>query len=415
MELNVRVPEKVLGDIRAQIAACNVAERGYLDLYRRYGVAATDSYFEEIHDYAERLARAEIAEIPDGIYRFENHIDGLGPKPREIVIRVAVHVHGDSVTVDWAGTNPQVPAGINSPIPFTKAATYAALRSVMSSEIPNSQGFTRAIEVRAPVGSIVNPEDPGACGARGITGFRMIDCLMGALAQALPTRVPADGNGGATITAIGGRHRGGPFVFVETVMGNTGGMPQHDGQSAVSHVGANQSNIPLEMIEAEHPLRVERYEFVPDSGGPGRWRGGVAMRREIRLLADSAVLTIRSDKRRFRPYGLAGGKPGTASSNQLLQTDGTTRTLPVLLLEPEVMQRGDIFRHELAGGGGMGNPLEREPELVLADVILGLVTPEGAARDYGVVVDAGAPPRLDSAATLALRARRRAADREVQA
>ena len=403
LELNVRVPVKVLGDIRAQIAACTVAERSYLDLYRRYGVAATDAYFAEIHRYAEKLARAEIAEIPDGVYRFENYIDGLGAKPEEIVIRVALHVHGDSVTVDWAGTHPQVHAGINSPLPFTKAATYAALRSIMSSEVPNSQSFTIPIEVRAPAGSIVNPDDPGACGARGITGFRMIDCLMGALAQALPERVPADGFGGATITALGGRHDGATFVYVETVMGNTGGMPNHDGQSGVSHVGANQSNIPVEMVEAEHPVIVDRYEFVPDSGGPGRFRGGVSMRRDLRLLADMAVLTIRSDKRKHRPHGLAGGAPGAPSMN-MINPNGERRVLPVLLLDPEIMHRDDVFRHELAGGGGMGDPLERDPEMVLEDVVLEFVTRDGARRDYGVVIE-GEPPRIDHDATSALRAR----------
>lgn len=401
LKLNVRVPVKVLGDIRAQIAACTVAERSYLDLYKRYGVEVTDGYFAEIHRYAERLARAEIGDIPDGVYRFENYIDGLGAKPEEILIRVALHVHGDSVTVDWAGTHPQVHAGINSPLPFTKAATYAALRSIMSSEVPNSQGFTIPIVVQAPSGSIVNPDDPGACGARGITGFRMIDCLMGALAQALPERVPADAFGGATITALGGRHNGGPFVYVETVMGNTGGMPNHDGQSGVSHVGANQSNIPVEMVEAEHPVIVDRYEFVPDSGGPGRFRGGVSMRRDLRLLADMAVLTIRSDKRKHPPHGLAGGLPGTPSIN-IINPEGERRVLPVLLLEPEIMHRDDVFRHELAGGGGMGNPLERDPDMVLEDVVLEFVTREGAQRDYGVIID-GEPPRIDHCATAALR------------
>ncbi len=403
LELNVRVPVKVLGDIRAQIAACTVAERSFLDLYRRYGEAVTDAYFAEIHRYAERLSRAEIAEIPDGVYRFENCIDGLGTRPEEIPIRVALHVHGDSVTVDWAGSHPQVHAGINSPMPFTKAATYAAIRSVMSSEVPNSQSFTIPIVVRAPSGSIVNPDNPGACGARGITGFRMIDCLMGALAQALPERVPADGFGGATITAIGGRHDGAPFVYVETVMGNTGGMPRHDGQSGVSHVGANQSNIPVEMVEAQHPIIVDRYEFVPDSGGPGRFRGGVSMRRDLRLLADMAVLTIRSDKRSNPPYGLAGGSPGTPSWN-IINPDGERRVLPVLLLEPEIMHRNDVFRHELAGGGGMGDPRQRDPEMVLEDVILEFVTRDGARRDYGVVIE-GEPPRIDHNATAALRAR----------
>ena len=402
LKLNVRVPVKVLGDIRAQIAACMVAERDFLDIYRRYGVAETDAYFAEIHRYAERVARAEIAEIPDGVYRYEHYIDGIGTKPEEIVFRVALHVHGDSVTVDWAGTSPQVHAGINCPLPFTKSATYAALRSIMSSDVPNSEGFTIPIEMHAPLGSIVNPEDPGACGARGICGYRMIECLFGALAQVVPERVAADGNGGGTLIGMGGRHDGELFVYVDTVMGNTGGMPDHDGETGVAHVGANQSNIPIEMAEAAHPVIIDRYELVPDTGGPGRFRGGVSMRRDIRLLADMAVLTVRSDKRRRRPRGLAGGAPGAPCWN-FINPDGERRVLPVLVQEAEIMHRDDVFRHELAGGGGMGDPLERDPDMVLEDVVLEFVSREAARRDYGVVIE-GEPPRIDRDATAALRA-----------
>lgn len=401
LQLNVRVPFKVMGDVRAQIASCNVAERSLKELYARYGEVETDTYMTGVHDYAERLARVEIAEIPDGVYRFENYIDGLGPEPEPIPIRVSVSVEGDTVTVDWAGSAAQVEAGINSPVPFTEAATYTALRAIMPSEVPNSEGFTRPIAVHAPRGTIVNPNPPGACGARGITGFRMIDCMMGALAQAVPERVPADGNGGATIVAIGGWQETRPFVFVETLMGNTGAASTHDGQSAVAHVGANQSNIPIEMIEAEHPLRVESYELVPDSGGPGRYRGGVAIRQELRLLAERARLTIRSDKRRHRPFGLEGGQPGTPSMN-VINPEGEHEVLPVLLLEPWPLRRGDVFRHELAGAGGYGSPFEREPEKVLEDVRLGLVSVEAAARDYGVVVQ---NLRIDRPATEALRKR----------
>ncbi|MGQ0651543.1 MAG: hydantoinase B/oxoprolinase family protein, partial [Betaproteobacteria bacterium] len=154
---NVRVPDKVIGDLRAQIAACHVGEREFAALFARYGAPLLREAFAAIHDYAERLARAEIAEIPDGTYRFENFIDGFGEDPQPIPFRVTLTIRGDSAIVDWTGTSPQVPAGINSPVPFTKAAVYAALRSVLSADIPNAQGFTRAVEVRAPAGSIANP------------------------------------------------------------------------------------------------------------------------------------------------------------------------------------------------------------------------------------------------------------------
>jgi N-methylhydantoinase B len=404
---NVRVPDKVIGDLRAQIAACHVGEREMAALFARYGSTVLREAFAAIHDYAERLTRAELAEIPDGVYRFENHIDGFGEDPQPIAFRVALTIQGDSAKVDWTGTAGQVPAGINSPVPFTKAAVYAALRSVLSNDIPNAQGFTRAIEVLAPPGSIANPRPPAACGARGITGFRMIDCLMGALAQAVPDRVPADSSGGSTLPSIGGIHQGRAFVNVETLMGTWGAAPTHDGQEGVAHVGANQSNVPIEMIEAEYPIRIEKYAMVADTGGPGRFRGGLAMLREYRLLADQAVLTVRSDKRRFPPYGLHGGKSGSPSLN-VVNPDGEARVLPVLLTDPYPLRKGDVFRHVMAGGGGYGDPLERDPALVLRDLEQGRVTLEHAREAYGVVVAADDGRfAVDSAATAALRNNRR--------
>ena len=408
LKLNVRVPIKVLGDLRAQVAACNAAERGYLDIYKRYGVTETEAYFEELHRYAEQVSRAEISEIPDGVYRYEHYIDGIGYEPEEIVFRVALHVHGDSCTVDWEGTSPQVYAGINSPLPFTKSASYSALKSIMKSDIPNSVGFTKPIEVRAPLGSIVNPTNPGACGARGICGYRMIETLFGALAEVMPERVAADGNGGGSLIGIGGMHEGEQYVYVDTVMGNTGGMPENDGETAVAHVGANQTNIPVELVESANPVVIERYELVPDTGGPGRFRGGVSMRRDVRLLADLGVLTCRSDKRDRRPRGLDGGLPG-APAWSIMNPDGERRVLPVLVQDAEIMYRDEVFQHQIAGGGGRGNPLDRDPEMVLEDVVLEFVSREGAERDYGVVIK-GEPPEIDPQATTALRAQRQSDD-----
>ncbi|MCC6193089.1 MAG: hydantoinase B/oxoprolinase family protein [Burkholderiales bacterium] len=406
---NVRVPDKVIGDVRAQVSACVVGEREFLALVRRYGREPLRRTFAAIHDYAESLARAEFADIPDGAYRFANHIDGLGEDPDPIRFEVAVTVAGSDVTVDWTGTSGQVKGGINAPIPFTKAAAYAALRSVLGVDVPNAQGFTRPIRLIAPSGTIVNPVSPAACGARGITGFRMMDCIMGALAQALPGRIPADGSGGSTIPSIGGIHDGRAFVFVETIMGTWGGSPTHDGQEGVAHIGANQSNIPIEMIEREHPLRVERYGLVPDTGGPGRFRGGLATLREIRVLCDEASISVRSDKRRFPPYGLHGGMSGSPSQN-VINPDTDNRVLPVLFKEPVAMRRGDVYRHVLAGGGGYGDPLTRDPALVARDLAQGKVSVDGARRDDGVVARRdGTAWTIDVPATEQLRADRRRA------
>jgi N-methylhydantoinase B len=403
---NVRVPEKVIGDVKAQVAACHVGEREMRALFGRYGRDVLRACFEDIHDYAERLARAEFTDIPDGTYRFSNMIDGLGEKPVPVPFHVALTVRGSEIIVDWSGTSPQVKAGINAPVPFTKAAVYTALRSVMTSEVPNCQGFTRPVTVIAPAGTVANPLPPAACGARGISGYRMIDCLLGALAQAVPDRVTADGQGGATLPSFGGYHNGRPFVFVETTMGTSGAASTHDGQEGVAHMGANQSNVPIELIEQEYPLRVEQYGLVPDTGGPGRFRGGQSVVREFRVLADEVTFTVRSDKRRFPPYGLRGGTDGTPSWN-IVNPGPKQRILPVLTTEPVILHRGDVWRHVMAGGGGYGPAKERDPALVLRDVMLGRVSVGHAGDAYGVVIVAdGDGSAVDAAATGRLRRNR---------
>ncbi|HET6197948.1 MAG TPA: hydantoinase B/oxoprolinase family protein [Acetobacteraceae bacterium] len=400
---NVRVPEKVIGEVKAQVAACYVGEREMRALFGRYGRDVLRACFEDIHDYAERLARAEFTEIPDGTYRFSNMIDGLGEHPVPVPFHVALTVKGSEIIVDWTGTSPQVKAGINAPVPFTKAAVYTALRSVMTSEVPNCQGFTRPVTVIAPPGTVANPLPPAACGARGISGYRMIDCLLGALAQAVPDRVTADGQGGATLPSFGGYHNGRPFVFVETTMGTSGAAATHDGQEGVAHMGANQSNVPIELIEQEYPLRVEQYGLVLDTGGPGRFRGGQGVVREFRVLADEVTFTVRSDKRRFPPYGLQGGANGTPSWN-IVNPGPHQRILPVLTTEPVILHKGDVWRHVMAGGGGYGPAMERDPALVLRDVRLGRVSIGHAREAYGVVIAAeGDEFAVDAAATARLR------------
>jgi N-methylhydantoinase B len=393
--LNVRLPDLLMGDLQAQMAACTACERNMTDLFRRYGRETMTAYFGHLHDYAERLARAEIRDIPDGTYEFTDHIDGLGKKPVPIVLKVKVIVAGDGVTIDWTGSSEQV-----------KGCAYTAMRSIMTADVPNCFGYTRAIKVVAPEGSVMNPTLPYPCGARGITGYRMIDCQFGALAQAVPGKVTADNMGGSTLPTIAGWVDGKPYVFCETFMGTWGAAQAHDGQEGVPHMGANQSNVPVEMIETGYPLRIVRYGFLPDTGGAGKFRGGVSIVREFEMLADDAVLNVRSDKRKFPPHGLFGGEPGTPSLNYLAH-NGKDRLLPALLMETEPMMRGDRFRAILAGGGGYGDPFERDPELVRADVSEEKITAGYARKHYGVVIKARPGFAIDKAATKKLRNRPR--------
>lgn len=401
--LNVRVPEQMIGDLNAQIASCTAGRRGLAELMGRYGVDEVRRYAEELHDYAERLTRAEIRDIPNGTYSFVDHLDGLGCTPVPIVFNCTLTVEDDTIRVDWTGSSKQVGGGINTPLPFTKASVYTALRSVMTSDIPNCHGFTRAIHVTAPKGTIVNSVYPAPTGARGITGYRIIDCIFGALAPVLPDRVTADGMGGSSVPAFGGWRDGKPFVFSETLMGTWGAALTHDGQEGVPHMGANQANVPVEMIEASFPLRILRYGLVPDTGGPGRFRGGNSLVREYEYLAEEGVLTMRSDKRDFLPHGLDGGLPGAGPLN-LVNPGPDQVSLPVLVTEAVMLKRGDVFCHTTPSGGGRGSPLERDPIMVLDDVLEGKVSP-GRARDaYGVaVVPDGRGFRLDMEATKSLR------------
>ena len=409
IEKNVRVPKKVLGDLRAQVAACHTAENQFRELLEKYGAPAMRLYMNEMHDYAERVMRDEIRSLPDGACAFTDFIDGFGEDPEPIPFRVKVTVKGDGITVDWTGSSPQVKGAINAPGPWIYSATYVALRSMVRADIPNSEGYMRPIKVIAPVGSIVNPNLPAAANARGITGFRAIDAILGALAKVVPERVPAAGEGGATNPSIGGLWRGEPFVFTEGVSGAWGGRPDRDGIDGLANLAANQSNQPIEMIESDNPIEVVHYGLVKDSGGPGKYRGGMASSREWRLVADEAVFTIRSDRRAHLPYGVAGGKSGTPSWN-ILNPGPNQKILPVLPRESTQLRQGDSVRHILPGAGGYGDPLERDPRLVLEDVRDEKFSIAYVKREYGVVIDPETLT-LDEGATRRLR-RRKARGRE---
>lgn len=387
IERNIRVPDQVLGDLRAEIAAVLIGEREYLAILDRYGARTVRDYAAALVDYSERLAREEIGALPDGRYEFQSHIDGDNLETGPVAIRVAVTIAGNGLTVDFAGSSPQVKAGINSPIAFTQSSVYGAVRLILDPAVPNNGGYFRPIEVVAPPGTVVNPVLPGACGARGITGFRIMDAVLGALAQVAPDRVPADGEGGNSIISMGGydaEYR--PFVYVDLIAGARGGSPWRDGVEGIPHPGANIANTPIEIAEVELPVRIEEYGLIPDSGGPGKHRGALAQVRAVRCLADSAVLQLRSDKRRFPPYGLRGGQSGSPSWN-VLNPGPNERLLPTMGVTP--IHRGDMLRHTLPGGGGWGDPFERDPELVRHDVWNELISPDYARRRYGVVIDQG--------------------------
>ena len=297
IEKNVRLPVQVQGDLRAQLAACHIAETQFADLVAKYGTART-----KIADgRGARSCRAPDARRARQASRRRMELRGLHRRRRDRLRQADPPVRhhpqdpANSMVVDWTGTNPQVKGAINNTLSFTKAASYCAVRSVLPQIIPSNEGVYRAIEVICPPGTIGNGVLPAACAARGLTGFRMVDCMFGALAMMLPDKVPAAGDGGNTGISIGGYDEARkPFVYVDFTCGAWGGSPGADGLDGNSHMMANMASQSIEVTEAEMPLAVTAYEFVTDKAGAGKFRGGVPFRRDYRFLEHEGMLQVRS-------------------------------------------------------------------------------------------------------------------------
>jgi N-methylhydantoinase B len=404
IEKNVRVPVQVFGDLRAQLAACHIAETQFMELVDEYGAQTVRAYMSEIIDYAERMTRAAVRELPDGVFTFEDWIDDDGIDIGvPIRLFVTITKQGDTMKFDWTGSAEQVRGAINNTLSFTKAASYTAARSILPGGIPNNEGVFRVIEVTAPAGTIANAVLPAACAARGLTGFRMVDCAFGALAKMVPDKVCAASDGGNTGISIGGYDaERKPYIYVDFACGTWGGRPWADGLQGNSNMFANMASQSVEVIEAEQPIEILCYEFLTDRAGPGTYRGGAPYRRDYRFTEKEAILQVRSDRRTIRPYGLSGGEPGRPSANYL-NPDSENRLLPS---KPTMtIHHGDVFRHELAGGGGWGDPFIRDPAAVLSDVRNEYVSAAAAQHDYGVAIDTDTWT-IDEVKTKALRAKR---------
>jgi N-methylhydantoinase B len=410
LRANVRVPQMTLGDVRAQLAACHIGERAIHDIIRRYGQDTFLTCAADLIDYTERLVRAEIATWPDGSHTFTDYLDSDGVGGPATRIQVTIIVAGDTLTADFTGSAPQVAGALNSTLSFTASVVALCLRAVLQEDIPNTAGMFKPLTIIAPPGSVVNVEMPGASSMRGVTGFRTADVVFGALAGLLPERVLAAGEGGNTLVIIGGqRPNKTPYVFYELLSGTWGARPDRDGNDGLCNPANVASNIPIEQAEAEYPVRIERYGLLRDSGGAGKFRGGLAIEREWRLLTGEAHLAIRSDRRDHLPYGLYGGRPGTPSINILHPAEeeaasgGQAQVLPTMISTS--LRAGQRIYHKQAGGGGWGDPWQRDPAAVALDVKNDKVSPAVAREQYGVVLDES-NLTVDEAATAALRRER---------
>jgi N-methylhydantoinase B len=387
---NTRFPTARRGDLAAQIAANRVGLRNLEEVVRRYGIATIRDVFARVMDQAEQAARQVIAAMPDGIYEYQDFNDNDGITTTPLRIRAKATVAGDTITIDFAGTDPMPSGPCKSVRSTTEAAVFATLKCLVGPDIPVNHGFFRAIEVVIPEGTFLNPVKPASVCGDTEPMARVQDVMMALLAQAAPGDVIAAQYGSVNHILIGGRRSDGTgYVVYEAPCGGIGAGDAFDGADAiVMLMGGDVKNLPIEVLEHAYPIRCLGYRLRPDSGGPGRRRGGLGLERTYQLLENGSASLI-SDRCVFSPFGLFGGQDGLGGSWTLDAETEQERPLAGEFRSKATavsIAAGTVVRIRTAGGGGYGDPLERDPERVRRDVVRGWVT-AGAARDeYGVVL-----------------------------
>ena len=376
LESNVRAPYEVLGDVHAQVAGNQVGIDRLLAYLEEFGLPDLDDLGAEILERSEAKARQAIGALPDGDYEKTIHTDGLDEPIR---IQCLVSVRGEEIVVDYAGSSEQVDKGMNVVLNYTAAYTSYALKCAIWPEVPHNDGSFRPLTTTAPEGSILNPRWPAAVAARHIVGHFLPHAVLGALAQVIPDRVIAEGAGNIWLTTVRGAGRN-RFVTVFFAAGGTGARPRKDGLSCHSFP-SGIATAPVEVIETTSPLVIRRKELRPDSGGPGKYRGGLGQAIEVEVNTDEPfVVSSLSDRMKFAAQGYMGGKPGARGGFKT--SDGSRPNIKLSQRFPA----GTRFTLSLPGGGGFYDPLERDPDAVARDVAEGLVSGKSAERDYGVKV-----------------------------
>lgn len=350
---NVRTPQERAGDLQAQLAANRTGIIRLQEIVSRYQADVVIQYMGELLLYSERLTRQLIAQLPNGIYRFEDYLDDDGIDLGPIKIAVAITIKDDEIFVDFDGTARQCKGSVNAVFAITLSATTYVFRCLLGLDIPANSGCMAPITVSAPEGTVVNAQHPAAVAAGNVeTAQRIVDVLIGALAQACPEHVPAASQGTMNNVTIGGwdSERGQHFAYYETLGGGMGAGRGCHGASGIHSHMTNTLNTPVEALEYEYPFRIMQYGLREDAGGDGMFRGGDGVIREIEFLTEAEV-TLLTDRRRTVPYGLAGGRPGRPGRNVLIR-DGQEQELPGKV--QLVMRKGDRLRLETPGGGGFG-------------------------------------------------------------
>ena len=403
--LNSRTPDFSEGDLFAQNAAIARGTERIVELYGKYGTDTMTSRISEILDATERRTRAGIREnLIKGSFSAVDWLDDDGINEDPVQLAVTATVEDDRIHFDFSECASQLGTGKNVPLTHTLATVYYCLKMMVDPDLPTNEGLYRTVTVTAPEGSIVNPRPPAAVSSRNLTSMILADVMMKALGQAVPARAMAAGGPYQGII-LGGNDpvRERYFVDYENFAGGQGASAQDDGMDVVQITMSNTSNLPIEVMELEFPVRIEGYEIIPDSGGAGKHRGGTGVRRDLRILADDVVLATRSARQKFPAEGLDGGDSGSLGAYILNPGKKERRVKSTVSEFP--LRKGDLLRVLTPGGGGFGHARERDPDRVLHDVREGKVSPDAARTAYGVVLtdDLSA---VDPAATARLRGSR---------
>ena len=381
---NSRTPEIIEAGIEAFRAACYTGKERFLELVKEHGWHTLRIYLDELLNYAERMTRDEIGKMPDGVYEFTDYMDDDGINPDLLTIHVKITIAGDEITYDFTGTSTQGEGAMNNPLGTSRATVLTALREMINPDIPRNGGAWRPVNLIIPEGTILNPRLPAAVAGRAATAARQSDVILGAQSQIRPDKMPACTSTLDHLLNIGGRDRDGkPFILVEVLYGGWGGRPNADGIDHMSPPFGNVANQPCETNERLYPIMYNQYAYMADREGPGKYRGSAAIIRDYKFIGDKAVLQLRTDRQRTGTYGLYGGQRGTPSES-IINPDNENRHIGKITMD---IKNGDVYRLITAGGGGWGDPLERDVRMVLDVVRNEKISLKRAKETYGVVIN----------------------------
>lgn len=383
--LNVRVPRERRGDYFAQIAACRLGERRLHEIFVAYGVPTMLAAFDEIVERTSKRMKAAVATVPEGTYSFSDVMDDDGMGTRDIPIRVRIDVKGGRIRFDFTGTSRQVTGNINVTLNATQAAVCYTLKALLDPDVPNNQGMLDLPEIVVEPGSLLNACFPAPVAARANTCQRIIDVVIGALAEALPAQVVGAANGANTTAVFSGvdPRSDSQYVYLETLGGGFGGRAEKDGTDGVQVHITNTSNLPVESIEMEYPLLVESYGLIEDSGGAGRFRGGMGLRRAIRPVGHDCTFNGAIERSAHKPWGVFGGGSGAPGRFLHVAQDGTLTVLPTKPSGVLVRER-ETITVESPGAGGYGPARERSRAAIEMDRLNGKFSETHLEQHYGL-------------------------------